>query len=116
MEIDDDDDDEAIPSYQSRPAAETHDGPPITFKDLVERRAIQRNLVFLPKGRQFNGKVSLYRNSCLLSVWFELMNFKYISISRMNSGLVFFVKVENPVCLFRFIQRLLIKAFNLEGK
>ena len=59
MEIDDDDDDD-IPSYQSRPAAETHDGPPMTFKDLVERRAMQRNLVFLPKGRQFNGKVSLY--------------------------------------------------------
>mgnify|MGYP001402738753 CR=1 FL=1 len=56
MEIDDSDDDDEEKSYKTRPAAETHDGPPMTFKDLVERRAMQRNLVFLPKGRQFNGK------------------------------------------------------------
>ena len=41
MEIDDDDVDD-IPLHQSRPAAETHDGSPMTFKELVERRAMQR--------------------------------------------------------------------------
>ena len=41
---------------RGRPHIEVQDRPPETFKDLVERRAQQRNLVFIPNGRQFQGK------------------------------------------------------------
>ena len=43
--------------YRSKPATETIEGPPTTFKDLIERRAGQRNIIFMPKGKQHNGKV-----------------------------------------------------------
>ena len=45
------------PSYRHKAPAEAIEGPPVTFKDLVERRAAQRNHIFMPKGKQFLGKV-----------------------------------------------------------
>ena len=45
------------PSYRQKAPAEAIEGPPVTFKDLVERRAAQRNHIFMPKGKQFLGKV-----------------------------------------------------------
>jgi tuftelin-interacting protein 11 len=32
------------------------DQPPETFKDLIERRAQQRNEIFMPKRREMDGK------------------------------------------------------------
>ena len=36
------------------------DGPPETFKDLIERRAQQRNILFVPLLKHFEGK-DLYK-------------------------------------------------------
>jgi len=55
-EMDTGDNEPEQPSYRQKPPAETIEGPPVTFKDLVERRAAQRNHIFMPKGKQFLGK------------------------------------------------------------
>ena len=63
---------------RSRPKIEVMDGPPETFKDLIERRAQQRNILFMPKMKQHHatgkdlyvlGKLTLYieRGVCFVS-------------------------------------------------
>ena len=44
--------------HRAKAATESIEGPPVTFKDLIERRASQRNIIFIPKGKQYNGRVS----------------------------------------------------------
>ena len=57
INIDKGDNEPEQPSYRQKAPAEAIEGPPVTFKDLVERRAAQRNHIFMPKGKQFLGKV-----------------------------------------------------------